>query len=140
MSALRRLGLSASAARDDQDLQGALRHRDHQQRLERRTRAVQRSDRGTGSASSRHFPRPARARLAQRIAKITHTRLVDPQTGAEIVDAAARRMQVRGPVVFDGSSLRRKSPRVHSLRTAGSARAICSRSMRWRATTSSSRA
>lgn len=54
---------------------------------------------------SRLFPRFGRPELdwPQRIAKITHTRLMDPESGAEIV--APRRsgeLQIRGPVVFDG--------------------------------------
>jgi acyl-CoA synthetase (AMP-forming)/AMP-acid ligase II len=54
---------------------------------------------------SRLFPRFGRPELdwQQRIAKITHTRLMDPDSGAEIV--ASHRpgeMQIRGPVVFDG--------------------------------------
>jgi acyl-CoA synthetase (AMP-forming)/AMP-acid ligase II len=54
---------------------------------------------------SRLFPRFGRPELdwSQRIATITHTRLMDPESGIEI--AAPRRageMQIRGPVVFDG--------------------------------------
>ncbi|HEV8333674.1 MAG TPA: class I adenylate-forming enzyme family protein [Steroidobacteraceae bacterium] len=54
---------------------------------------------------SRLFPRFGRPELdwSQRIAKITHTRLMDPESGGEI-DAPRRagEMQIRGPVVFDG--------------------------------------
>jgi acyl-CoA synthetase (AMP-forming)/AMP-acid ligase II len=56
-------------------------------------------------ARSRLFPRFGRQELdwPQRIAKITHTRLVDPETGAEIVEPQRPgEMQIRGPVVFDG--------------------------------------
>lgn len=54
---------------------------------------------------SRLFPRFGRAELdwPQRIAKITHTRLMDPESGAEIVEPhRPGEMQIRGPVVFDG--------------------------------------
>jgi acyl-CoA synthetase (AMP-forming)/AMP-acid ligase II len=54
---------------------------------------------------SRLFPRWGRPELdwPQRIAKITHTRVMDPQSGAEIVEPRrAGEMQIRGPVVFDG--------------------------------------
>jgi acyl-CoA synthetase (AMP-forming)/AMP-acid ligase II len=54
---------------------------------------------------SRLFPRWGRPELEwpQRIAKITHTRLMDPQSGAEIVEPRRPgEMQIRGPVVFDG--------------------------------------
>jgi cyclohexanecarboxylate-CoA ligase len=56
-------------------------------------------------ARSRLFPRFGRPELdwPQRIAKITRTRLVDPQSGNEIVEShRAGEMQIRGPVVFDG--------------------------------------
>jgi acyl-CoA synthetase (AMP-forming)/AMP-acid ligase II len=57
------------------------------------------------AARSRLFPRFGRPELdwSQRIAKITHTRLMDPESGGEI-DAPRRagEMQIRGPVVFDG--------------------------------------
>lgn len=56
-------------------------------------------------ARSRLFPRFGRPELdwQQRIAKITHTRLMDPETGAEIVEPQRPgEMQIRGPVVFDG--------------------------------------
>ena len=54
---------------------------------------------------SRLFPRFGRPEIdwPQRIAKITHTRLMDPESGAEIVaPRRAGEMQIRGPVVFDG--------------------------------------
>ncbi|HJY39441.1 MAG TPA: class I adenylate-forming enzyme family protein, partial [Steroidobacteraceae bacterium] len=54
---------------------------------------------------SRLFPRWGRPELdwPQRIAKITHTRVMDPQSGSEIVEPRrAGEMQIRGPVVFDG--------------------------------------
>jgi cyclohexanecarboxylate-CoA ligase len=54
---------------------------------------------------ARLFPRFGRPELdwPQRIAKITHTRLIDPDTEAEVIDAARPgEMQIRGPVVFDG--------------------------------------
>ncbi len=54
---------------------------------------------------SRLFPRFGRPELdwPQRIAKITHTRLMDPDSGAEIVEPhRPGEMQIRGPVVFDG--------------------------------------
>jgi acyl-CoA synthetase (AMP-forming)/AMP-acid ligase II len=56
-------------------------------------------------ARSRLFPRFGRPELdwPQRIAKITHTRLMDPDSGSEVL--APHRpgeMQIRGPVVFDG--------------------------------------
>jgi acyl-CoA synthetase (AMP-forming)/AMP-acid ligase II len=54
---------------------------------------------------SRLFPRFGRPELdwPQRIAKITHTRLMDPESGSEIVaPRRAGEMQIRGPVVFDG--------------------------------------
>ena len=54
---------------------------------------------------SRLFPRFGRPELdwQQRIAKITRTRLVDPESGREIVEPhRAGEMQIRGPVVFDG--------------------------------------
>ncbi|HEY7640739.1 MAG TPA: class I adenylate-forming enzyme family protein [Steroidobacteraceae bacterium] len=56
-------------------------------------------------ARSRLFPRFGRPELdwQQRIARITHTRLMDPESGAEIVSARrAGELQIRGPVVFDG--------------------------------------
>lgn len=56
-------------------------------------------------ARSRLFPRFGRPELdwQQRIAKITYTRLMDPESGAEIVTPRrAGEMQIRGPVVFDG--------------------------------------
>jgi acyl-CoA synthetase (AMP-forming)/AMP-acid ligase II len=56
-------------------------------------------------ARSRLFPRFGRPELdwPQRIAKITHTRLVEPQSGKEIVEPhRPGEMQIRGPVVFDG--------------------------------------
>jgi acyl-CoA synthetase (AMP-forming)/AMP-acid ligase II len=56
-------------------------------------------------ARSRLFPRFGRPELdwPQRIAKITRTRLVDPDSGSEIVEShRAGEMQIRGPVVFDG--------------------------------------
>jgi len=54
---------------------------------------------------SRLFPRFGRPELdwSQRIARITHTRLVDPENGKEIVEPhRPGEMQIRGPVVFDG--------------------------------------
>ena len=54
---------------------------------------------------SRLFPRFGRPELdwSQRIAKITHTRLMDPDSGAEVLETRrAGEMQIRGPVVFDG--------------------------------------
>jgi len=54
---------------------------------------------------SRLFPRWGRPELdwPQRIAKITHTRLMDPESGTETVEPRrAGEMQIRGPVVFDG--------------------------------------
>jgi len=54
---------------------------------------------------SRLFPRWGRPELdwPQRIAKITHTRLTDPESRTEIVEPRrAGEMQIRGPVVFDG--------------------------------------
>jgi acyl-CoA synthetase (AMP-forming)/AMP-acid ligase II len=51
------------------------------------------------------FPRFGRLEVdwPQRIAKITHTRLIDPDTGAEVLEPGKPgEMQVRGPVVFDG--------------------------------------
>ncbi len=54
---------------------------------------------------SRLFPRFGRPELdwQQRIARITRTRLMDPQSGSEIVEPhRAGEMQIRGPVVFDG--------------------------------------
>jgi acyl-CoA synthetase (AMP-forming)/AMP-acid ligase II len=54
---------------------------------------------------ARLFPRFGRPELdwPQRIARITHTRLIDPETGAEVLEPArAGEMQIRGPVVFDG--------------------------------------
>jgi acyl-CoA synthetase (AMP-forming)/AMP-acid ligase II len=54
---------------------------------------------------SRLFPRFGRPELdwQQRIAKITRTRLMDPESGREIVEPhRAGEMQIRGPVVFDG--------------------------------------
>ncbi|HET9448596.1 MAG TPA: class I adenylate-forming enzyme family protein [Steroidobacteraceae bacterium] len=54
---------------------------------------------------SRLFPRFGRPELdwQQRIAKITRTRLMDPQSGCEIVEPhRPGEMQIRGPVVFDG--------------------------------------
>ena len=56
-------------------------------------------------ARSRLFPRFGRRELdwPQRIAKITHTRLMDPHSGAEVLEPRrAGEMQIRGPVVFDG--------------------------------------
>ena len=56
-------------------------------------------------ARSRLFPRFGRPELdwPQRIARITHTRLVDPENGKEIVEPhRPGEMQIRGPVVFDG--------------------------------------
>jgi acyl-CoA synthetase (AMP-forming)/AMP-acid ligase II len=56
-------------------------------------------------ARSRLFPRFGRPELdwQQRIARITHTRLMDPQSGAEIVEPQRPgELQIRGPVVFDG--------------------------------------
>ena len=56
-------------------------------------------------ARSRLFPRFGRPDLdwPQRIARITHTRLVDPENGKEIVEPhRPGEMQIRGPVVFDG--------------------------------------
>ena len=56
-------------------------------------------------ARSRLFPRFGRPELdwPQRIAKITRTRLIDPESGGEIVEPhRAGEMQIRGPVVFDG--------------------------------------
>ena len=54
---------------------------------------------------SRLFPRFGRPDVdwQQRIAKITHTRLMDPESGTEIVEPERPgEMQIRGPVVFDG--------------------------------------
>ena len=54
---------------------------------------------------ARLFPRFGRPELdwPQRIAKITHTRLVDPETTVEVLEPARPgEMQIRGPVVFDG--------------------------------------
>ncbi|HKU13836.1 MAG TPA: class I adenylate-forming enzyme family protein [Steroidobacteraceae bacterium] len=54
---------------------------------------------------SRLFPRFGRPELdwSQRIAKITRTRLMDPDSGAEVLEAhRPGEMQIRGPVVFDG--------------------------------------
>ena len=54
---------------------------------------------------ARLFPRFGRPELdwPQRIAKITHTRLIDPDAGTEVLDPAhPGEMQIRGPVVFDG--------------------------------------
>jgi acyl-CoA synthetase (AMP-forming)/AMP-acid ligase II len=54
---------------------------------------------------SRLFPRFGRPDVdwQQRIAKITHTRLMDPDSGAEILAPnQPGEMQIRGPVVFDG--------------------------------------
>jgi len=51
------------------------------------------------------IPRFGRPELdwPQRIAKITRTRLVDPESGREFVEPhRAGEMQIRGPVVFDG--------------------------------------
>jgi acyl-CoA synthetase (AMP-forming)/AMP-acid ligase II len=51
------------------------------------------------------FPRFGRAELdwPQRIAKITETRLMDPETDTEVLEPGTPgEMQVRGPVVFDG--------------------------------------
>jgi acyl-CoA synthetase (AMP-forming)/AMP-acid ligase II len=51
------------------------------------------------------FPRFGRPELdwPQRIAKITHTRLMDPESGAEVLEPRhGGEMQIRGPVVFDG--------------------------------------
>jgi acyl-CoA synthetase (AMP-forming)/AMP-acid ligase II len=56
-------------------------------------------------ARSRLFPRWGRPELdwPQRIAKITHTRVMDPQSGTEIVEPRRPgELQIRGPVVFDG--------------------------------------
>jgi acyl-CoA synthetase (AMP-forming)/AMP-acid ligase II len=56
-------------------------------------------------ARSRLFPRFGRPELdwSQRIARITHTRLIDPESGTEIVESnRPGEMQIRGPVVFDG--------------------------------------
>jgi acyl-CoA synthetase (AMP-forming)/AMP-acid ligase II len=56
-------------------------------------------------ARSRLFPRFGRPELdwPQRIAKITRTRLMEPESGSEILEAhRAGEMQIRGPVVFDG--------------------------------------
>jgi acyl-CoA synthetase (AMP-forming)/AMP-acid ligase II len=54
---------------------------------------------------ARLFPRFGRPELdwPQRITKITHTRLIDPDNGAEVLDAGRPgEMHIRGPVVFDG--------------------------------------
>jgi acyl-CoA synthetase (AMP-forming)/AMP-acid ligase II len=54
---------------------------------------------------ARLFPRFGRPELdwPQRIAKITHTRLVDPDNGSEVLEPGRPgEMQIRGPVVFDG--------------------------------------
>jgi acyl-CoA synthetase (AMP-forming)/AMP-acid ligase II len=54
---------------------------------------------------SRLFPRFGRPDVdwQQRIAKITHTRLMDPESGAEVLAPdQPGEMQIRGPVVFDG--------------------------------------
>ncbi len=51
------------------------------------------------------FPRFGRPEVdwPQRIAKITHTRLIDPDSGTEVLEPGKPgEMQVRGPVVFDG--------------------------------------
>ena len=54
---------------------------------------------------ARYFPRFGRPELAwpQRIARLIETRLIDPDTGAEITaEGVPGEMQVRGPTVFDG--------------------------------------
>src|SRR5690606_8553665 len=51
------------------------------------------------------FPRFGRPELnwPQRIARITHTRLIDPDSGEEVLEPGRPgEMQIRGPVVFDG--------------------------------------
>jgi acyl-CoA synthetase (AMP-forming)/AMP-acid ligase II len=54
---------------------------------------------------ARYFPRFGRSEIAwpQRIARLIETRLIDPDTGAEITAAGVPgELQVRGPTVFDG--------------------------------------
>jgi acyl-CoA synthetase (AMP-forming)/AMP-acid ligase II len=54
---------------------------------------------------ARYFPRFGRPDIAwpQRIARLIETRLVDPDSGAEITAAGVPgEMQIRGPTVFDG--------------------------------------
>ena len=54
---------------------------------------------------ARYFPRFGRAEVAwpQRVARMIDTRLVDPDSGAEITVAGVPgELQIRGPTVFDG--------------------------------------
>jgi acyl-CoA synthetase (AMP-forming)/AMP-acid ligase II len=54
---------------------------------------------------ARYFPRFGRPELAwpQRIARLIETRLIDPDSGAEVTtEGVPGEMQVRGPTVFDG--------------------------------------
>jgi acyl-CoA synthetase (AMP-forming)/AMP-acid ligase II len=54
---------------------------------------------------ARYFPRFGRPEIAwpQRIARLIETRLIDPDTGAEVtVEGVPGELQVRGPTVFDG--------------------------------------
>jgi acyl-CoA synthetase (AMP-forming)/AMP-acid ligase II len=54
---------------------------------------------------ARYFPRFGRPDVAwpQRIARMIETRLMDPDSGAEILEAGAPgELQIRGPTVFDG--------------------------------------
>ena len=93
-------------------------------------------------ARSRLFPRFGRPELdwSQRIAKITRTRLVDPDERRRDrrVASARRDADPRARLYSTATLRRRRSRRALSPRTAGSAPAICSRSTRAAATTSSS--
>jgi acyl-CoA synthetase (AMP-forming)/AMP-acid ligase II len=54
---------------------------------------------------ARYFPRFGRREIdwPQRISRMIETRLMDPDTGAEVTDAGVPgEMQIRGPTVFDG--------------------------------------
>ena len=54
---------------------------------------------------ARYFPRFGRREIEwpQRIARLIETRLIDPDTGAEVTDdGVPGEMQIRGPTVFDG--------------------------------------
>jgi acyl-CoA synthetase (AMP-forming)/AMP-acid ligase II len=54
---------------------------------------------------ARYFPRFGRREIEwpQRIARMIETRLIDPDTGAEVTDAGVPgELQIRGPTVFDG--------------------------------------
>jgi acyl-CoA synthetase (AMP-forming)/AMP-acid ligase II len=54
---------------------------------------------------ARYFPRFGRREIAwpQRIARLIETRLIDPDTGAEITtEGVPGELQIRGPTVFDG--------------------------------------